>query len=359
MNYNYLSGFGHVSFREACALHNAKTYYLPTPNRIINHQGGVCLTKAKFGVFLPFYAFQTRNPTEYYAQLKALVLECERLGYDSVWIDDHLMYGELPILECWTTLSALAAQTCRIRLGTLVTCNAHRNPALLAKAAATLDVLSGGRLEFGIGAGCQQKEHDSYGFSFPNLQVRVEMMAEALEVTLRLWTQQKTDFKGKYYTLNNAACEPKPLQKPHPPITVGGSGEKYTLRTTAQYADRVDFGFLPTIEEYQHKLGILERHCDAAGRDFTEIERSCWPSGQILLANNETELQRVIAKSKPAGTPLEEYRRGTLAATPQVCVTHLQRYMDLGVTYFLLYFGDLPGTESLRLFAEKVATKFR
>jgi alkanesulfonate monooxygenase SsuD/methylene tetrahydromethanopterin reductase-like flavin-dependent oxidoreductase (luciferase family) len=169
--------------------------------------------------------------------------------------------------------------------------NAHRNPAVLAKAAATLDVLSGGRLEFGIGAGCQQKEHDSYGFSFPNLQVRVEMMAEALEVTLRLWTQQKTDFKGKYYTLNNAACEPKPLQKPHPPITVGGSGEKYTLRTTAQYADRVDFGFLPTIEEYQHKLGILERHCDAAGRDFTEIERSCC-SGQILLANSEAEPQR-------------------------------------------------------------------
>jgi F420-dependent oxidoreductase-like protein len=317
------------------------------------------LAKAKFGVFLPFYALQTRNAQEYYNQLKALVLECERLGYDSVWLDDHLMYGDLPILECWTTLSALAAQTSRIRLGTLVTCNANRNPALLAKSAATLDVLSGGRLEFGIGAGCQQKEHDAYGFTFPNAQVRVEMMAEALEVILSLWTKQSTDFNGRYYTLNNAVCKPKPIQKPHPPITVGGSGERYTLRVTAQYADRVDFGFLPTIEEYQHKLEILERHCDAVGRYFDQIERSCWPSGQILLANSEAELQRVIAKSKPAGTPLEEYRRGTLAAVPQVCVTHLKRYMDLGVTYFLLYFGDLPDTESLKLFAEKVTPEFR
>ncbi|MGE5187934.1 MAG: TIGR03560 family F420-dependent LLM class oxidoreductase [Betaproteobacteria bacterium] len=317
------------------------------------------MTKTKFGVFLPFYALQTRNPTQYYAQLKALVLECERLGFDAVWLDDHLMYGDYPILESWTTLCTLAAQTSYIRLGILVTCNAHRNPALLAKSAATLDILSGGRLEFGIGAGCQQKEHAAYGFSFPNTKERVDMLAEALQVTLSLWTQHVVDFNGKYYKLNNAACEPKPLQKPHPPITVGGSGEKYTLRATAQYADRVDFGFLTTIEEYERKLGILEQHCNVIGRDFAEIERSCWPSGQILLANNETELQKVIVKSKPADTPLEEYRRGTLAATPQLCVTHLQRYVKLGVTYFLLYFADLPGTESLRMFAEKVASEFR
>ena len=315
------------------------------------------MTKPKFGVFLPFYALQTRNPTKYYAQLKALVLECERLGYDAVWLDDHLMYGDIPILECWTTLSAFAAQTSRIRLGTLVTCNVHRNPALLAKAAATLDVLSGGRLEFGFGAGCQQREHEAYGFGFPDVGVRVEMMAEALEVMLRLWTQQSSDFKGKYYSVDAATCEPKPLQKPHPPITIGGAGEKHTLKVTAQYADRVDFGFLPTIDEYRHKLEILERHCTAAERDFGEIERACWPSGQILIRSSQSEIEQLISKMKPEGTPLEEYRQGTLATTPQKFVSHLRRYIDLGATYFLLYFGDIPQTRSLTLFAEEVATE--
>jgi F420-dependent oxidoreductase-like protein len=356
MNYNYLSGFSTFPYvKSSPDFHNAKTYYLPSPNRILNQQGGVCLTKPKFGVFLPFYALQTRNPTEYYTQLKALVLECERLGYDSVWLDDHLMYGDLPILECWTTLSALAPQTSRIRLGTLVTCNAHHNPALLAKAAATLDVLSNGRLEFGVGAGCQQKEHEAYGFSFPNVGERVEMMAEALEITLRLWTQQNSDFKGKYYTVNAAACEPKPLQKPHPPITIGGAGEKHTLKVTAQYADRVDFGFLPTVEEYQRKLKILERHCTTVGRDFGEIELACWPSGQIIVRSNQSEVDQLISQMKPQGTPLQEYRQGTLATTPQACISHLKRYMDMGATYFLLYFGDIPQTRSLTLFAEEVA----
>jgi len=317
------------------------------------------LTKPKFGVFLPFYALQTRNPTKYYSQLKALVMECERLGYDSVWLDDHLMYGDSPILECWSTLSALAAQTSRIRLGTLVTCNAHRNPALLAKAAATIDVLSGGRLEFGVGAGCQRKEHEAYGFGFPDVRVRVEMMAEALEVTLRLWTQQSSDFKGKYYMVKGAACEPKPLQKPHPPITVGGAGEKHTLKVTAKYADRVDLGFLPTIDEYRRKLEILERYCTAGGRDFAEIERACWPSGQIIVRSSQSEVDQLASQMKPEGTPLQEYRQGTLAATPQECVSHLRRYIDLGATYFLLYFGDLPQTRSLALFAEEVAGELR
>jgi F420-dependent oxidoreductase-like protein len=315
------------------------------------------MNKPKFGVFLPFYAFQNRNPTEYYAQIKALVLECERLGYDAVWLDDHLMYGDMPILECWTTLAALAAQTSKIRIGTLVTCNAHRNPAVLAKAAATLDVLSGGRLEFGLGAGCQEKEHTAYGFDFPSAEVRVEALTEALEVITRLWTQPKASFSGKHYTLKEAICEPKPLQKPHPPITVGGAGEKHTLKATAKYADGVDFGFMPSLKEYKRKLEILERHCHAVGRNSAEIERSCWPSGRILLGKDETELKRVIAKMKPAGTPLEEFRHGTFVGTPEQCIIHLQRYRDLGVTYFLLYFGDLPQMESLRLFAEEVAKK--
>jgi F420-dependent oxidoreductase-like protein len=313
--------------------------------------------KFKFGVFLPFYAFKGKNPLEMYAQLKKTVLEAEELGYDSVWLDDHLMYDEWPILETWTTLSMLAALTSSIHLGTLVTCNAHHNPAVLAKASASFDAISGGRLEFGIGAGCQENEHIAYGFQFDTASTRIAKMAEALEVIVSLWTQSKANFRGKYYRVEDATCEPKPHQKPHPPITIGGAGEKYALRVVAQYADRVDFGFLPTIEEYAHKLSVLERHCKDVGRNFSDIERAAWLSGQVIVVGSQEEADNAVTKLRPAGTPLEEFRNGTLVGTPQQCIAQINRYRELGVTYFILYFGDLPDTVSLKLFAEKVIKK--
>jgi F420-dependent oxidoreductase-like protein len=305
--------------------------------------------KTKFGVFLPFYAFKT---ADYFEQLKNLVLECERLGYDSVWLDDHLMYNNTPILECWTALSALAASTSRIRLGTMVTCNAHHNPALLAKIAATLDVISKGRLEFGIGAGVQEAEHEAYGFGFPQPAERIAQLEEALEVIRRLWVYPKANYQGKYYTLKDAACEPKPKQKPHPPIIVGGSGEKHTLMVAAKYADRFDWGFLPSIEAYRRKLSILQRNCELIGRDYRQIELSCWPGGQILVAADQKELEEKIGKFKPSGTSLEEFKQYTLVGTAEDCVRGFQAYADLGVTYFMLYFADLPRVEGLRLFKE-------
>jgi F420-dependent oxidoreductase-like protein len=309
----------------------------------------------KFGVFLPFYAFQAKTPNAYYSQLKNTVLQCERLGYDSVWLDDHLMYGDWQILEPWTTLSALSSLTKTIRLGTMVTCSAHRNPALLAKTAATLDVLSNGRVEFGIGAGCQENEHTALGFGFPKPQVRVERLGEALEVITRLWTQEKASYQGRHFTLNDAVCEPKPVQNPHPPITVGGSGEKL-LKVTAKYADRFDWASLP-IGTYKEKLEALEKQCRAVGRDFGEVARSCWPAGQIIVTQDQKEVNRMIAKLKPEGTPLDEYRKGTFAGTPDECIEILQAYADLGVTYFMLFFADLPNTDGLRVFAEEVARK--
>lgn len=286
-----------------------------------------------------------------------MVLECERLGYDSVWLDDHLMYNNWPILETWTTLPALSSLTSKIRLGTMVSCNQHRNPALLAKTAATLDVLSNGRLEFGIGAGVQEAEHIAYGFGFPKLSVRLERLGEALEVITRLWTQEKASYQGKHYTLKDAVCEPKPLQKPHPPITVGGSGEKLTLKVTAKYADRFDWGFAPSLDLYKRKLEVLENHCLTVGRDFNEIQKSCWPGGQLLIAQDQRELNEKISKIKPANTPLEEFKKAILAGTPDECLERLQVYVDLGVTYFMLFFADLPSTDGLKLFAEAVVEK--
>jgi F420-dependent oxidoreductase-like protein len=319
--------------------------------------GGYVVGKLKFGVFLPFYAFQTKHASEQFNLFKNIVLESETLGYDSVWLDDHLMYNNWPILESWTTLAALSSLTSRIRLGTMVSCNQHRNPALLAKTAATLDVLSNGRLEFGIGAGVQEAEHTTYGFCFPKLSVRVERLGEALEVITRLWTQEKATYHGNHYTLKDAVCEPKPLQKPHPPITVGGSGEKHTLKVTAKYADRFDWGFLPALDVYKRKLEVLENHCLTIGRDFSEIEKSCWPGGQVLIAQDQKELTQKISQRKPASTSLEDFKKASLAGTPDECRERLQVYVDLGVTYFMLFFADLPSVDELRLFSEAVATK--
>ena len=314
--------------------------------------------KYKFGVFLPFYAFQNKvQKNQAYEQLKTIVLESEHLGYDSVWLDDHLMYKNWPILESWTVLGALSALTRKIRLGTMVSCNQHRNPALLAKTAATLDILSNGRLEFGIGAGVQEAEHTAYGFNFPKLSIRAERLGEALEVITQLWTKEKATYQGKHYELNEAICEPKPIQKPHPPIIIGGSGEKNTLKVTAKYADRFDWGFIPSIDLYKRKLEVLENLGKDVGRDFGDIERSCWPSGQILVAKDQESLNEKIIKIKPSNMTFEEFKKSTLAGTPEECCEHFKMYLDLGVTYFMLYFADLPSIDGLRLFYETVAKK--
>jgi alkanesulfonate monooxygenase SsuD/methylene tetrahydromethanopterin reductase-like flavin-dependent oxidoreductase (luciferase family) len=315
------------------------------------------LGKIKFGVFLPFYAFQTRDPQEHFSLIREIVLECERLGYHAVWIDDHLMYNNWPILESWTTLSALSSITSNIRLGTMVSCNAHRNPSLLAKAAATLDVLLKGRLEFGIGAGTQKNEHVAYGFGFSKPSVRIERLGEALEITRRLWTEEKASYSGIYYKLQNAVCEPKPLQKPYPPITVGGGSELLMQKVTAPYANRFDWGFLPSVETYKLKLDALKKKCAAIGRNFEDIEKSCWPGGQILIAENQRELKEKISHRKPKNLSLEDFKKTTLASTPDECIEKLKVYTNLGVTYFMLFFGDLPKLDGLRLFYQGVIDK--
>jgi F420-dependent oxidoreductase-like protein len=303
--------------------------------------------KISFDVFLPSYAFQNiEKPASLFTRIRGMVLECERLGYHSVWLDDHLMYENKLILECWTTLAALSAVTTRIRLGTMVTCNSFRNPALLAKIAASVDVISGGRLEFGIGAGVQKTEHLAYGFPFPTASNRIERMKEAVEVIKALWSDENASYAGKHYSVKGAVCEPKPLQKPHPPITIGGSGEKLMLKVTAQHADRFDWGYLPSVELYKHKLKVLESYCKAVGRDFREIERSCWLGGQLVIAQNR-------------GESSEETAHESLVNTPDECVRMMQPYVDLGVTHFMLFFDDLPSLGSLRLCAETVAKKMQ
>ncbi len=294
--------------------------------------------KLKFGVFLPFYAFKAKEPREHFSLIRDIVLECEHLGYHSIWLDDHLMYNDWPILESWTTLSALSSITSTIRLGTMVSCNAHRNPALLAKAAATFDVLSNGRFEFGIGAGIQKKEHDAYGFGFSKPRVRIERLGEALEITRRLWTEEKASFKGNYYELQDAECEPKPIQKPYPPITVGGTGELLMQKVTAPYADRFDWGYLPSVEMYKLKLEVLKKQCTKIGRNFEEIEKSCWPGGQVLIAENQRELNEKISQFKPGNVSLEDFKKTTFAATPDECIERIEDLYKFGCDSFYAVF---------------------
>lgn len=313
------------------------------------------MNKIKFGVFLPFYAFNPgmKEITSTFDRVRNLVLKCEQLGYDSVWLDDHLMFKKQPILECWTTLSALSTITSTIRLGTLVVCNSFRNPALLSKMAATLDVISKGRFELGIGAGVQADEHEAYGISFPKLITRIDRMRESVEIIKKMWTEEKVSYNGKYYKMREAVCEPKPMQKPHPPIIIGGSGEKFTLKVTAQYADRYDWGYLSSLEIHKHKLEVLESYCKALGRDFQEIEKSCWLDGQIIIASDRKELDDRVLGLKQKGS-LKELKKHNFIATPDKYRQKIRQYTSLGVTYFMLFFGDLPNIDSMELFARKV-----
>ena len=197
--------------------------------------------------------------------------------FEHAWLFDHFnpIQGELdgPCFEGWTMLSALAAQTSRLRLGLMVAGNTYRHPAVHAHMAATVDVISGGRLDFGVGAGWNVYEHESMGIPLYPPGERIRRLGEACEITRRLFTQDLTDFDGRYYHLKEARLEPKPIQKPYPPFVIGGSGEQLTLRVVAEYADIWNFtGPDPTI--YDHKIAVLHEHCAAIGRDPGQIEQS-------------------------------------------------------------------------------------
>src|SRR5436305_3151767 len=198
-------------------------------------------------------------------------------AFEHAWLFDHFapIHSDVngPCLEGWTTLAAYAALTKRLRVGLMVTGNTYRHPAVLAHMAATVDVISNGRLDFGIGAGWNEYEHTSMGIPLYTPGERIRRFGEACEIIKRLFTQHLTDFDGRYYQLKEARCEPKPIQKPYPPFVIGGGGEQLTLRIVAQYADVWNFAGGP-VENFTHKIGVLRGHCAAVGRDPGEIKLS-------------------------------------------------------------------------------------
>lgn len=228
----------------------------------------------KFGIQHPTFSFDGQG-TQIIDSISAVAKMAEQTGYDSLWMMDHFHQipgvgkPEEPMLEGWTTISVLAGMTTKLKLGTLVTGNIYRYPSVLAKIGATLDVLSKGRLFLGIGAGWNEEESRAYGIPFPSTAKRLSRLDEAVQIIKKMWTEERTSFNGKYYKIEYAFCNPKPIQKPHPPILIGGSGAKRTLRTVAKYGDACNvFGSPETVKA---SYAILKQHCKEVGRDYDSI----------------------------------------------------------------------------------------
>lgn len=225
------------------------------------------------------YGFKTAQQHSTWEEILAVWQEAEEIPvFEHGWLFDHLNpidndEGLGTCFEGWTVLTALAAHTKRLRLGLMTGCNTYRDPALHAQIAATLDVISGGRVDFGDGAGWNVFEHRSRNIELPAPGKRLRMLEEAIEITKALWTEETVDYDGTYYQLHGARMEPKPVQKPHPPILIGGSGEQVTLKIVAKHADIWNYGG-GDIETFRHKVEVLKGHCETVGRDFSEIELS-------------------------------------------------------------------------------------
>jgi F420-dependent oxidoreductase-like protein len=327
------------------------------------------MSKIRFGVIVPQGWLNDLPKAGAYRQFefaKNTAISAEKLGYDSIWAYDHLIphysYGPLearPMFECYTLLSALAEITSRVRIGEVVTCNSYRPPSLLAKIGATLDVISNGRLELGMGAGWYEEEYISYGYEYPDDGTRLEQLDEALQVIKAMWTRVRATFSGRHYRIKGAVCNPKPLQKPHPPIMVGGSGEKILLRIAAKHADRYNHPF-GTPEEVKRKIQVLKEHCRSIRRDHREIEKSILI--RVIVRESEREVEQVIRKVKRNHETVEEYLNRTngrvAVGTPEKVKSDLNEYINLGITHFILHFIGLDDSGKVpQLFASKVMKK--
>jgi F420-dependent oxidoreductase-like protein len=282
----------------------------------------------------------------------AVARACEEAGLDSVWFADHFMFvreeepdAETPVMECFTVLAALAAATSRVRLGALVAGVPYRNPALLAKMHATLDVISHGRAIIGLGAGWHKLEFDAYGWPFGTVGERMEKLEDAVQIIKKMMTERPASYAGKHYSIHEALNDPMPVQRPHPPIMIGGGGEKQTLRLVARYGDFCNvFGDLETVA---HKFEVLRRHCEDVGRPYEEITRSHHLS--ILLARDDAELAR---KRERFARDLPNFHG--LIGTPDTIIAALREYAAIGSQYVTFSMPDAGDLDSVRLFGETV-----
>jgi F420-dependent oxidoreductase-like protein len=272
------------------------------------------------------------NAAQPWEGVLATARHAEDTGWDGVWVADHFMpsIGDDggPTNEVWAFLAGLATATERVRIGPLVCGNTYRHPAVLAKQAASVDVMSGGRLVLGLGAGWQENEHAAYGIGLPPVKERLDRLEEACEVVKLLTTQERSDFSGRHYSLADAPLSPKPLQDPLP-LLVGGGGEKRTMRIAARFAD--EWNVWGTPETMAHKCRVLDRHCEDLGRDPSTIRRSC--QALVFLSDDESFLESMRQAEMPMAT---------MIGTPSEVTDILGAYLDAGVDELIVPDFTLP-----------------
>lgn len=255
----------------------------------------------KIGLQIPSFSWPGGTP-DIGRRLAEITTTADEVGFASIWVMDHFFQirfvgqPEEPMLESYSALNFIAALTKKARLGTMVTGVIYRNPGLLIKEVTTLDVLSGGRAYLGIGAAWNEEESKGLGFTFPPIKERFERLEEALLIARAMWAGQESPFSGKYTTMDRPLNNPQPLSQPHPPILIGGSGEKKTLKLVAQYADACNLFAGVNPVELAHKLDILKQHCDQVGRNYNDIEKTALDT--VYLASDGMTTQEMISKCK-------------------------------------------------------------
>ena len=312
----------------------------------------------KFGIQHPNFSYDGEGP-EIVESLRRVAVEAERNNFDSFWVMDHFHQianvGEThePMFEGWTTLGVIAGLTSKIKLGTMVTGNVYRYPSILAKIGATLDVLSKGRLYMGIGAAWNVEEAEAYGIHFPSTSERFRRLEESVQIIRKMWTEDRASFKGEFYEIKNAYCNPKPIQKPYPPILIGGGGERKTLRLVAKYANACNIFGSP--ETVKRKFDILREHCKAVGRDYDDIVKS--KLGAVLVEKDSDTLKRRVDETF-GRWPDEMRNEFVMAGNPDEVRRKIETFRDVGVEYMIVSFEPKRELESLRLFGDQISRRF-
>src|SRR6266567_6938791 len=309
----------------------------------------------KFGLALPqgtqMELAGITDPVEAYETMTSVALTAEEVGFDSLWLSDAFWPGDSTqfLFECWTTTAALARDTKRARIGQLVTYSGLRRPALLAKMASTVDVMSHGRLTLGIGSGYPglEAQFRAYGYDFPALAVRSRQLREAIQILLAMWTQEEATFEGTYYQVRDAINQPKGVQRPHIPLLIGGNGEKVTLKLVAQYADACNVGDDPAT--VKQKLSVLKQHCATVGREYESIHRTS--TTFCLMADSDEQARALLPAERKAriGTKVTT----ALIGSPETIRQRLTAYEEAGVQELVLRFVDGTNLEALRRFARE------
>jgi len=317
-------------------------------------------TPLRFGAFAPQgwkLEYTGWTASDAWSRTVELAALAERLGYHHLWVYDHVetvpRREPTHVFEAFTTLAALSQRTSTIRLGQLVTCASYRNAGLLAKEAACVDVMSGGRLIFGLGAGWYDREYQAYGWRFPPARERLTALEETVVAVRRLWTEETVSLSGHAVHLDGAYCDPKPVQQ-LPEIWIGGGGERVTLRIAAQHADKTNWQV--GLAEFAHKSDVLREHCAAVGRDFESIVRTHGPDCRLF--DTERDLRAWL--DAPDGGHLwgrvddETYEQDNFVGTVEMVTEKVQAFVDAGCREFVLWFRDYPSSESLERFAAEV-----